>query len=81
MLTLDDGNLTATTRDNFLLCPLSLTPILDRGSRSIPGSTWSLICVIVLELGERQTELVPFRTSEHVPSLVAALPSSARAWR
>jgi len=50
MLTLDDGEPPETISSP---CPLSLTPILDRCDRSIPGSTWSLICVIVLELGER----------------------------
>jgi hypothetical protein len=44
----------------------------------IPGRTWSLICVVVLELGEQQIELVSFRVSEHVPSLVAALPDMYR---
>ena len=62
MLTLDDGEPPKTIP---ALCPLSLTPILDRCDRFIPGSTWSLICVIVLQLGEQQTELIPFRVSEH----------------
>jgi hypothetical protein len=75
MLTLDDGEPPET------LCPLSLAPILDRGSRSIPVSTWWLICVIVLELGEQQAELVPFRVSEHVPSRTASWCAGSRSLR